>query len=228
MRSNTEAATSTKAESSRASGHLRRSVFIYEQLKDDIGCLRIEPGRRLYETDIATRYGASRTPVREALTRLVREGLVEKVGRAYVVKTYSVQDVAQIYKIREALECLAVRLAVQNASDAEITELGRLLQEMNAAASVEDLNAYLRLDREFHLLIGRYTQNHFLEAELRTLHDKVAIIQAQWRPKVARFPLLHTSHERLYDAIRRRDATIAEAEMCYHFQEFMISLNTIS
>jgi DNA-binding GntR family transcriptional regulator len=212
----------------RAPGYLRRSVVVYELLKRDIGTQDIEPGRRLYETDIAARYGASRTPVREALTRLLREGLIEKVGRAYVVRAFSVDDVRYIYQVRESLECLAVRMAVQNASDDEIVELGNKLESMNEAAMRRDIEDYLHLDREFHLLIGKYSKNSFLESELRDLHDKVTMIQSQWRPKVAKFPPLHVSHERLYDAIRRRDATIAEAEMSYHLQEFITSLNTQS
>ena len=205
-------------------GHVRRSDVLYEELKEDIAGLRIAPESRLYEVEVAERYGASRTPARESLMRLVKEGLVDKNGRAYVVRTFSVADVIHIYALREALECLSVRLAIDNADDADIEELGGILALMDKASDSHDLNGYLKLDRNFHICIGRISENPFLQAELMEMGDKVAIIQAQWRKRVAKLPNLHKSHERLFDAISRRDKTIAEAEMRYHLHEFICSM----
>jgi DNA-binding GntR family transcriptional regulator len=214
--------------SGQSEGHKKRSQFVYECLKDDMSRLVIPPGVRLYETDVSARYGASRTPVREALNRLVREGLIHKVGRSYVVRSYTVQDVMHIYQIREALDCLAGRLVTGTISESELSQLKDLLDQMTETAGTSNVDNYLCLDRTFHLLIARFTKNAFLEQEMTLLYDKIAMIQAQWRSRLARFPLMHVAHERLYDAIRRRDAAIVEAEMRYHCLEFMTSMRTAS
>lgn len=208
------------------SGSAKRSEDVYESLKIDIASMRVKPGDALFECDIAERYRASRTPVREALLRLVKEGLVEKVGRTNVVSSFSVDDVVNLYEIREALECLAVRLAVERASARDLEELEEIIACMRRAREKGRVDAYLSHDRNFHLAIARMARNPFLESELRSLQEKVRMIQSQWRNRVAKFPNLHDQHERIHDAIRRRDASIAEAEIRYHMQEFVSSIRT--
>jgi len=208
-------------------GAAKRSEDIYESLKTDIASMQVKPGDALFECDIADRYSASRTPVREALLRLVKEGLVEKVGRTNVVSSFSVDDVVNLYEIREALECLAVRLAVERATVGDLEELAEIIESMRQSREKGRVEAYLAFDRNFHLAIARMARNPFLESELRSIQEKVRMIQSQWRSRVAKFPNLHNQHERIHDAIRRRDASIAQAEIRYHMQEFVSSMRAL-
>ena len=100
--------------------HDRRKVtdWVYEELKGAIVDLRLAPGDPLREASLAERLGVSKTPIREALTRLEQEGLVETTSfKGAVVTRYSRQDLLEIYELRELLENAAARAAAESMSE---------------------------------------------------------------------------------------------------------------
>ncbi len=193
---------------------LRRQL--YEQLKGDIAALRLKPGDALQELELAARYGGSRTPVREALTRLLEEGLVVRSGRGYAVTSFAPEDVRHLYELREALEKMAIGLAIERASDAELAALVGEVEAHRPVIERGDVAAFNRLDSAFHLSIARLARNPLLAAEMTRLHDKVKIVRN--RELSSRQGLVNAmaDHQRILGAMLRRDVATAEAEMRYH------------
>lgn len=105
---------------------------------------RLRPGQRLLQDRLAEMLGVSRTPIREALQRLEREGLVRSVGRqGMVVAQLAAQDIEEIYDVREVLEGLAARLAASRISQAQLNTLRKSLERMAGHAEKGDARRWL-------------------------------------------------------------------------------------
>src|SRR5437879_11997619 len=94
------------------------STRVYDEIKDLILCNEILPGQKLHHQQLSERLGVSRTPVREALTRLVQEGYVSFLpNRGFTCKEIRMQEAEELYDLREALEAFAVEKAIENLTD---------------------------------------------------------------------------------------------------------------
>lgn len=123
----------------------------YDVLKKAIITGEIPAGERIVETDYADRLHISRTPLREALRKLERDGLVEYVmRRGVVVRAFTIEDIEQIYTIRNALEMLTLPAIVNNATPADIASLREKLAQMDILQEQEDFEALSLLARAFH------------------------------------------------------------------------------
>jgi len=191
---------------------------IYEYLKADISALKLKPGDPLLELELAAQYGGSRTPVREALGRLLREGLVVRSGRGYAVTIFAPEDVRQLYEVREAFEKMAVRLAIERATGEQLAGLSAELDTHLPTVEQADAARFNHLDSAFHLSIARLGGNFLLEEEMRRLHDRVKIIRNRELSRPQGLLNAMADHRRILDAMLRRDINIAEAEMRYHMR----------
>jgi len=190
---------------------------LYARVKAEITSLRLAAGTPLQEEALAQRFGVSRTPVRETLQRLLRDGLVDRHGRFYRVIRITQEEMRELCELREALECMAVALAVRRDPSAH-GALAALIAAQEAALAREDLDAFNDLDGAFHLRIAAGAGNAALRHQLVTLHDKVCLVRAmeQWRPHWLDRVL--AEHLRILSAFQRGDAEIAAAEMRYHIR----------
>lgn len=147
----------------------------YRRLKEMIHTARLRPGVTLVERDLAAQLGVSRTPVREALTRLAAEGLVApRPRRGYVVAEMDPEQVAGLYAVREVLEALAVRLAVARMGPAAHRELERTVAVLvRTARSGGDGRPAARPGLPVHDCILRHSGNAFLYDTWRRLAEKL-------------------------------------------------------
>ena len=123
----------------------------YDVLKKAIITGEIPAGERIVETDYADRLHISRTPLREALRKLERDGLVEYVmRRGVVVRAFTIEDIEQIYTIRNALEMLTLPAIIKNATPADIASLREKLAQMDVLQAQEDFEALSLMARAFH------------------------------------------------------------------------------
>lgn len=129
------------------------------QLREAIISGRLAPGTRLSEQQIGERFGVSRTPVREAINQLEREGLLTTVARAGVyVRRLDARDVAEIYETREALEVQAVRLASRRLTRVNAARLEEQLRALRVAAEAADVPLYVsELDRFYDVIMDLAT-----------------------------------------------------------------------
>jgi DNA-binding GntR family transcriptional regulator len=140
---------------------LRQQVA--DHLREEILSSRLAPGEELGEVALARSLGISRGPLREALGQLAAEGLVTIVPRrGAVVKRLTHREFIDSYQVREALESLAIRLAVPRLTDGDKAELHRMAEDMERAAGADDTDRFFEINRRFHATLVQASGNQKL------------------------------------------------------------------
>lgn len=143
----------------------------YRQLEEEIVTLRLEPGEFLSEYALATSLEIGRTPIREALQRLAREGLVTILPRkGILVSETDPRKQLLVLEVRRELERLLSRMGAQRASEEQRARLREIADGMDRAAKTNDDIAFMRLDRELNLLISAAAHNDYATRAMRSLH----------------------------------------------------------
>ena len=171
------------------------------------------PGHQALEQEIAIELGLSRTPVREALIRLEREGLVQVIPRHGMrVLPMSATDMKELYEILTALECLAVELVANlRPSEAQLTPLVKATQGMADALACDDLDAWARADESFHSELIALTRNRLLIEAISSYWDRAhraRMFTLRLRPKPVNSTQEHTA---LVEWLRMGDSGGASA-----------------
>ncbi|VWX61390.1 conserved hypothetical protein [Burkholderiales bacterium 8X] len=187
----------------------------YEQLREEIVDGVLRPDEPLYEIHLAERLGMSRTPIREALKLLTREGYLEELpSRGYVVPRRSLDDLREFFELREVLEASATRYAAMRASAADLVELGRLCdryeREKNDAK-------WVQIGHQFHNLLIKSARNARLMAMLDSLNAQIVISRRTVaQADVARRLTAVRDHRAIFEAVRQRDETLAQSLAAEH------------
>lgn len=178
----------------------------------DVGIFK--PGDRLVESDLAERFGVSRTPIREALQRLETQSLLERDGRSLIVASLDHNQMAELYVVRRELEGLAAALAAQHATEEEI----RVLQEMVKADDqlVDSPTELAKANRRFHEQIHLASHNRYLVQQLDLVHRTMALMATTSLAAEGRGKIAQSEHQGIVDAISRRDAEAASEALKDH------------
>jgi DNA-binding GntR family transcriptional regulator len=182
----------------------------------------IPAGASLVEADLAARFGVSRGPVRDALRDLAREGLVVDLPRrGTIVSTLSFSDTRDVYAVREGLESVGVRLAIERASDGELSRLGA------AVAAMEELwdrkaeySETLAADLEFHReLVGMSANPRLVPLYEQMLGQTQLLVRsaAVVNPRL-RLGLRRSAHREIVEAVLRRDVDAARRAITEHYE----------
>jgi DNA-binding GntR family transcriptional regulator len=143
---------------------------VHAHLREEILANRLPPGTVLSEVPLAASLGVSRGPVREALGRLAAEGLVTvRPRRGAVVSALSHEEFLQAYQVREALEALAIRLAVPLLTGEDLAHIDELVERQAAAVEVDRIDDFFDLNAQFHALFVRVSGNSTLQDMYRQL-----------------------------------------------------------
>lgn len=193
------------------------SEAVFRSLRRALRIGLYRPGDRLREEEVAQRLKVSRTPVREALGRLMAKGFVEPgSGRGLIVRSLDTAEVLELYAMREILEGAAARLAAQHASQPETDALVDL--EESFEASTDDPAEMARLNRAFHETIFRAARNRYLDSALQELQDGIALLGATTFSVPERPSTAAEEHRALIEAITARDPDRAEKIARTHIQ----------
>ncbi len=180
------------------------------------------PGVKISDEEIAKVLGTSRSPVREALNRLVEQGLAEyRPNRGFTVKVFTRKEVADHYVLREALECLAVRLATQSMGREKIKSLEDLLATYPAIMKSQDIARFNECDERFHDLIALYSNNAALHGALQNLHGKIRIIRRYDHLRAGSFQNTFEEHQLILKHMVRKNIEEAVKLMSYHILRSM-------
>jgi DNA-binding GntR family transcriptional regulator len=147
---------------------------VHEHLREEIISGRVVPGTELHEAALARSLGVSRGPIREALGRLATEGLVAiRPRRGAVVRALSNEEFIEAYQVREALEMMAVRLAVPRLTAEDQVAMERLIEEMASRGEAEDVQGFFEANTEFHQRFFEVAGNQMLSELYRQLRGQI-------------------------------------------------------
>lgn len=191
---------------------------IYREVRAMAASFEFKPEERLNESALSKKLGTSRTPLREALNRLVAEGLLNfRGGQGFFCRSLNPEQVVNLYELREAIEANAIRRAVQRASDAEIEEVSAFLATTAVSydnnSSARDI---VKLDEEFHLRLARLSKNPELVHTLENVNERIRYVR--WIAMQKKIEITHDAHLAILAAVIDRDADNAALLMRQHVQ----------
>ena len=172
------------------------------------------PGDRLVESELAERFGVSRTPVREALQRLETQRMLARDGRSLIVASLDHNQLAELYVVRAELEALAARLAAKHAAPEEVRVLQEMIDEDHRQLS--DPQALSRSNRRFHHQIHLASHNRYLVQQLDIVHRSMALLATTSLAVEGRGRAALAEHQAIVDAIRAGAEDEAAAALRAH------------
>jgi DNA-binding GntR family transcriptional regulator len=192
---------------SRIRGSENLSARVYNEIKSLILCNEVLPGQKLHHRELSERLGVSRTPVREALTRLVQEGYVSFLpNRGFTCKEIRLQEAEELYDLREALEAFAVEKAIHHLTHDVLIELAKKMNRYGQDVKKRFTRERLIYDQDIHLEIARLTGNETLIKTLTQVFERIILkrrTDGLYDP--ARGITAHEEHLRLFEAMKQRD-----------------------
>lgn len=200
------------------------SADLAEYIKQQILDGQLNPGDRIVETKVAKELGISQTPVREAIRQLSGEGIITIVpNKGPMVRQFDMKDVFEVYSLRSMLEGLAIRLAVQQASDEEISKLSAFFEDMKRKLVDDTVDSLLEESVHIHQSIVRLANHSRLAASYDSITFSISLA-GRILGKVSTKQKEVDQHAELIEALVRRDPDHAEKVMRQHilrsFNEF--------
>ena len=192
----------------------------YELILEAIDTGVYRPGSRLVESELADRFGVSRTPIREALQRLETQSLLTRDGRSLIVASLDHSQLSELYVVRGALEGLAARLAARHATPEELAVLRDMLEADRKL--VGDPEAMSRANRRFHKQIHLASHNRFLVQQLDLVHRSMALLASTSIAVAGRPSDTLEEHERIVRAIETGDGDGADKALRDHISQAYI------
>ncbi|MXU65971.1 GntR family transcriptional regulator [Oceanomicrobium pacificus] len=189
----------------------------YELVLDAIDQGDYRPGDRLVESELADRFGVSRTPIREALQRLETQGVLARDGRSLVVASLDHDQLGELYVVRSELEGLAARLAAQHAAPEEIRILKDMVQRDRQLMGKPE--ALSRANKRFHRQLHMASHNRYLIQQLDMVHRSMALLATTSFAAEGRDMTALDEHEAIVAAIEARDGPTADEAARLHISQ---------
>ncbi|CAG9242135.1 GntR family transcriptional regulator [Paraburkholderia caribensis] len=199
---------------------------VYEQLRQIATLYTIRPGERVNELELAEQFEVSRTPLREALNRLVAEGLLTFVpNRGFFVRKLDRQDIFDLYELRCAVEVLAIVRVCERASDADLKELRKFWKGVMKSKPNLDASEFVKRDEEFHLRLVALSGNNEIVRALYNINARIHFVR--WIDVEQRGQSTHTEHMQLLDLLDARDSDGARRLLESHISRRMEEITNV-
>lgn len=199
-----------------AHSHRPLREIVYEELKMQILTGKITPGTRMMEVELAESMGVSRTPIREAIKKLEKEGLViiEPRKGAYAAQI-SVKDMVDILEVRQDMEGLAAHMAAYRMTPKQMKELEVISAAYNEAIEAGNMADMIKYDTAFHNLIVESCNNSILTMMMNQLQELLLRFRYVYYDNITRAEKMPSEHTMIMEAIKdgRSDAARVSAEM---------------
>lgn len=195
---------------------------VYSTIKDAILDLKLPPGSPLVEDELARQLGTSKTPVRDALLALERDGLVTKIPyKGTHVAELSLQDAREIFELRAVLEGLAARLAARSFSPRELDEAEKLLDAADEARERGDFATASSCGAQFHRSINLHADNKRLIPLLDKLEEQLRRLRRMSDLLTGRLAKSGLEHRKILAALRTGDPPRVEQAMREHLESVL-------
>lgn len=202
---------------------------VYAELRAAILRGEYAPRQRLIETELTERYGTSRFVLRNALTRLETEGLVElQPNRGARVREISVQEAIEITEIRRAVEGLVAARAAERITDGEITHLRELGESMRAGVEAADMLRYSELNAQLHGTVRSIARHDSATRIIEQLNGQMVRHQFRLSLVPGRPSVSLPEHLAIIDAVASRDPDAAERAMRAHLTSVLDALKAFA
>lgn len=197
---------------------------IYRVLRDEILTLQLEPGNPLDETSLSRRFAVSRSPIREALNRLLAERLVETLpNRSTIVAQVDLRNFPALIQALDVQQRLATRLAAQNREPADLPRLRQLADAFNSSVSHASALTILQSNFAFHVAVAEAGRNPYVTRQYRELLSetrRLLHIHVQFLDNADRVGVMRDQHHVFVDAIEAQDVQAADAIAHAHTMQF--------
>jgi len=193
------------------------SKEIYNRLRESITYGYLNPGEKIVASKLEKDFGASRTPIREAIKQLESAGYVEIFhNKGAFVKKTSPEEVERVYDILSVLESHAAKLAAKNITDQQIDGLEQLNNTLKECRDLNRYKEYVEKNSEFHLRICKICGNDLLEILISGLRDRVYRYRFLGITVPGHIEEFISDHENILQALRERDILKTEENMMHH------------
>lgn len=201
----------------RSGGHLPLAERAYAAIKDKLLRLELQPGQFLNEQALCAMLELGRTPVHQAVHRLMLEGLIDIIPRkGLIVRPDSLNELLNLLEARWAMEGNIAALAAERATPPQIEEMQKLLNEGSRLTDQRHRQRFMEIDRAFHALVARAAGNQILADVMRPIHERSARI---WRLPVRNpsdLKITQVEHEAILQGIVKGDRATATKAMQQH------------
>ncbi len=193
--------------------------MVYEELKMQILKGSIIPGTRMMEVELAEEMGVSRTPIREAIRKLEKEGLVTiEPRRGAYASMISTEDMVEILEVRQDLEGLAAYFAADRMTKSQMEELKQVSNSYNEAVMQGNMEAMIKHDTRFHHIIVESCRNKILVQMIEQLQELVLRFRYIYYDNFRRAENMPEEHEAIVAAIAEGNADKARAAADIHIE----------
>ncbi len=197
--------------------HTDLSTKVYDLLFNRLVTRKIKAEDRLIEENLAKEFNISRTPIRAALNRLNKDGLIELIPRkGGSVRKLGTKDVDEVYELRQVLEGLAICLSGSKLTEKELNKLKKLLKQSKICLSKDSTAQLAKLDSEFHRIIINYCGNKRLIEFLESLYNFVQIFRVMGYYRPIRAKQAWREHDKILKALIKGDIDKAQKLMKEH------------
>ena len=195
------------------------ALGVYEGLKEMILSFDLYPGTRVTETELADFFGVSRTPVREALQKLEVEGYLSvRPKQGVFIRELNIEELSEYYKLRVALELLAVESACSMMANRDLEVLEEIWNPQKVSTKDNKPDDIGQLDEEFHIAIAHGSGNQVLETYLRDINNRIRIIRRMDFTDYDRTERTYREHHAILRHLLDRNVDKAKTEMRAHIQ----------
>lgn len=204
------------------------------RIESAIATGELEPGDAIDDAALASQHKVSRTPVREALLQLQAQGILSSTPRGgYIVAKMNLQQLLSLWELLAELEGVAVRLACERMTNEEIKALVKQHRSSQKLAKADDMEGWQEANLKFHEIIYEGARNPFLRQEVMRIRSRTGAYRRHAFGALGRITASYAQHEKILDALDKRDATAAVAFMTDHMRpgrdsktlnDFIISL----
>jgi DNA-binding GntR family transcriptional regulator len=205
---------------------------VRQKLEDEINSGQLLPGDALDERQLASRFGVSRTPVREAITQLSMQGLVTAAPRqGILVARMSIRDLLAMFELLAELEGACAKYCARRLTEAQRARLTAIHQASLAHVESDNAEGYSQSNVDFHAVLYAGCHNAFLAQQLQTIRRRTQMYRQNSFLQPGRMRVSYEDHQRVLDAILQGDADRAQQYMVEHisvggkgFAEFVSTL----